>query len=401
MIDWEKANKILSILDSDMKKVMYYDILYLCDGRKLNVHRKVLKWLFNFDFTDLKNSILNNKLIVTFPYSRKDHRVFLDSIIKDLNHVLITDFRLKFNLNLFITLKHLFESFFLISKLKLNFKEFLFIWSNYVFYKNSMHELKSLEFGNEVKKYLSFNSSVSLEALICVCFNEKDNITTYSLTHGQTYINYKTFKPIDIINAINICSDFIIVWGENQKQDLNKNYNFNLENILIGGNPKYSNFIIKKAVKNSKKVLVLLPRREYLKGSLSLLNLLMENNIDMIIKLHPISNISDFSKYSSFIITNNNIKEIIHKNEISYSITFNSSIYFELWSLGIPCFRYSKFENDTYPGLNDKFESSSELNLLIESLEDSFIFNNDEIISMLKKNLGVGINNYKNILHVK
>ena len=68
-----------------MKKVMYYDILYLCDGRKLNVHRKVLKWLFNFDFTDLKNSILNNKLIVTFPYSRKDHRVFLNSIIKDLN----------------------------------------------------------------------------------------------------------------------------------------------------------------------------------------------------------------------------------------------------------------------------------------------------------------------------
>ena len=170
MIDWEKANKILSILDSDMKKVMYYDILYLCDGRKLNVHRKVLKWLFNFDFTDLKNSILNNKLIVTFPYSRKDHRVFLNSIIKDLNHVLITDFRTKFNLNLFITLKHLFESFYLISKLKLNFKEFLFIWSNYIFYKNSMHELKSLEFGSESIKYLSFNSSVSLEALICVCF---------------------------------------------------------------------------------------------------------------------------------------------------------------------------------------------------------------------------------------
>ena len=400
MINWEKANKILSILDSDMKKVMYYDILYLCDGRKLNVHRKVLKWLFNFDFTDLKNSILNNKLIVTFPYSRKDHRVFLNSIIKDLNHVLITDFRIKFNLNLFITLKHLIESFFLISKLKLNFKEFLFIWSNYIFYKNSMYELKSLEFGTESKKYLSFNSSVSLEALICVCFNEKKNITTYSLTHGQTYIYYKTFKPIDIINAINICSEFIIVWGENQKQDLNKNYNFNLENILTGGNPKYSNFILKKTVKNSKKVLVLLPRREYLKGSLSLLNLLMENNLDMIIKLHPSNNISDFSHYSLF-IDSNNIQEILNKNKISYSITFNSSVYFELWSLGIPCFRYSKFENDYYKGLNDKFESSSELNLLIESLNNFFVFDNDEIKSMLKKNLGLGINNYKNILHVK
>ncbi|MDC0289925.1 hypothetical protein OAL28_01020 [bacterium] len=399
MIDWGKANRILSILDSDMKKVMYYDILHLCDGRELDVHRKVLKWLFKFNFSDLKNAILNNKLIVTFPYSRKDHRIFLNSIIKDLNHALITDFRIKFNLNLFITLKHLIESFFLISKLKLNFKEFLFIWSNYIFYKNSMHELKSLDFGNEERKYLSFNGSVSLEALICVCCNEKDNITTYSLTHGQTYINYKNFKPIDIINAVNICSEYIIVWGENQKQDLNKNYNFNLKNILIGGNPKYSNLIFKKVARNSKKVLVLLPRREYLKGSLSLLNLLMENNLDIIIKLHPSSNLSDFSKYSSF-INKDNIKEIINKNDILYSITFNSSVYYELWSLGIPCFRYSKFENDTYSGLNDKFESSSELNLLIKSLEDNFIFNNNEIISMLLKNLGVGINNYKSILQI-
>jgi len=400
MIDWHKANKILSILDCDMKKVKNYDILYLCDGRKLNVHRKVLKWLFNFDFTDLKKAILNNKLIVTFPYSRKDHRVFLDSIIKDLNHVLITDFRLKFNLNLCITLKHLFESFFLISKLKLNFKEFLFIWSNYIFYKNSMYELRSLEFGTESKKYLSFNSSVGLEALICVCFNEKNNIATYSLTHGQTYINYKSFKPIDIINAVNICSEFIIVWGENQKQDLNKNYNFNLENILTGGNPKYSSFILKKTDTNSKKFLVLLPRREYLKGSLNLLKLLMENNLDMIIKLHPSSNESDFSKYSLY-ITYDNIEEIIKKNDILCSITFNSSVYFELWSLGVPCFRFSKFENDTYPGLNDKFESSSELNLLIESLEDNLNYSSDEIEEMLKKNLGLGMNNYKNILDVK
>jgi len=400
MIDWEKANKILSVLDSDMKKIMYYDVLYLCDGGKLKIHRKFLKWLFNFDFNDLKNSILNNKLVVTYPYSRKDHRAFLDSIIKDLNHILITDFRIKLNLNLLVTLQHLFESFFLIKKLKLNLKEFLFIWSNYVFYKNSLYKLNSLDSGSELKKYLSFNSSVTLEALICVCLNKKKNITTYSLTHGQTYINYKTFKPIDIINAINICSEFIIVWGENQKQDLNKNYNFDLENILIGGNPKYSNFLLKKVVKNSKKVLVLLPRRQYLKASLSLLNLLMENNLDIIIKLHPSTNISDFSKYSSFIITNNNIKEIICKNEISYSITFNSSVYYELWSLGIPCFRYSKYENDTYSGLIDKFESSSELNFLIKSLEDSSVFNNDEILSMLQKNLGLGINNYKNILSI-
>ena len=402
MIDFNKAEKILDAFEPNMKKIIYYDILLLCDGQKLNLKKKLFKWLFTFNFSQLANSLNNDKLIVTFPYERKDHKISLDTILSDIDHELINDFSPKFKLNLIVVIKHFFESFYLLFKLNVKLKEFVYIWSNYMFYQNSIHEFNTLNFEKSKEyKYLAFSSSIGIEALICMCLKNKENVTSYSLTHGQNYINYNYYKPIDIINAINICSDFKFVWGETQRIDLNKNYFFPLKKILIGGNPKYKKQDVFKS--NTCIGLVLLPRNANYVTNKYLLDLLKKMNWDFIIKLHPSSKINDYNEYLDFFkfTTTKEIRNVVLEEKISFAISYNSAVYFELISFGIPCYRYGKYENEIFSGLQDKFNSKDELASLLNSSHVFFENNKKEINLILKNNLGLGINNYKNILHVR
>jgi hypothetical protein len=88
-------------------------------------------------------------------------------------------------------------------------------------------------------------------------------------------------------------------------------------------------------------------------------------------------------------------------NEIKYdfSIVNNSTTYYEAMYAGMICFRYEKSENEEFKGLNDKFIDSETLQSRIQYF--TFTDNqklNDEVENLLINTLGMGINNYKQIL---
>lgn len=398
MINFNKVDYINKILDKKLSKIMYYDTLLLCSNSNINFLNKLIKLFFKIDTRLLEKGKDSQRIIASFPYQRKDHEELFDLAIKGLNSFVIKSFKKKinFNTNLFRHYNRLKK---ILKSQNLTLKEKIFLFGNAVYYLNSLDELNKIEFKNH-NKILLFNSSVREEALISVAFTDKSNVTTYSMTHGQTYVNYKIFKPIDIVNAININSKYIIVWGNNQKRELIENYLFDSKKIIVGGNPKY----IINHHNNKKKTnnigLVLLPRKQYLKSNLYLLDLLKKIKQKFVVLPHPSSNCSDYKKYYKYFDfqIKKKLSEIIKEYNPSFCITFNSSVYYEILNYNIPCFRFSKFENDTYRGLDDSFDNLNRLKLLIKN-SDRFIEKNEKKLNeVLKNSLGAGINNYYKIL---
>ena len=104
-------------------------------------------------------------------------------------------------------------------------------------------------------------------------------------------------------------------------------------------------------------------------------------NWDFIIKLHPSSKINDYNEYLDFFkfTTTKEIRNVVLEEKISFAISYNSAVYFELISFGIPCYRYGKYENEIFSGLQDKFNSKDELASLLNSSHVFFENNKKEI----------------------
>ncbi|MFA0087029.1 hypothetical protein [Vibrio sp. 10N.261.51.F12] len=176
------------------------------------------------------------------------------------------------------------------------------------------------------KRYIAFNSSYLIESFLSYYFRKR-KIQTYSLQHG-IYFDYINEKPIDVINYENVCANEIIMWGEYSKREV--------ENIIPSSSRcKVYGYPVEDIPERmvSKAILVLLPRKIYLKECVELIEYLKKFDEEYIVRSHPsiISNMQEMELYKNNISIDNNssLKETLLKYRYRAVIGFNSTALFE------------------------------------------------------------------------
>jgi hypothetical protein len=227
------------------------------------------------------------------------------------------------------------------------------------------------------------------------------------MSHALNYINYKRDTPIDFINGQNITADKVLVWGQSSKEDLIRNFDHMSLDIYIAGNAKFP-FKEIKVRSGFKKCIVFLSRSLYDKGNLELLKIIGQASVlmrfEVSVKAHPTSSTELFKDiieqyHIKLLPASYTISSILSDNEYDFSVCYNTNAYYESMYNDLICFRYGVDENEGYPGLDDKFydlESFQQQVSIYRSIDQNKI--NLMLSDLLIRTIGMGINNYKEIL---
>lgn len=231
-------------------------------------------------------------------------------------------------------------------------KEFQNFWSNDQFF-NGTFEFQNCHFGKAVKESLiqvyqnrlndyiklvllseqllnkkNFSSIISLytigETENSILKINKNKIQTVLLEHG--YANFvDEVSRYDVFHMYYTIknNDKLAVWGNIQKNYLQKNRNFSDSQLLNIGSPRHDSFFrIKKTKNNIKKQILILPSPfenytgltdtntvlKYKKTIENIVKILKNLNVEIIVKLHPAQDISSKTITEFFKNTDKNIK---------------------------------------------------------------------------------------------
>jgi hypothetical protein len=398
----------------DFNKSIAHNILqvaYFKPPSYFIIFKYFIKTLDVKDFVNKFNLHLN---IFTCFVNRNDHIQFVEKCRTDSrdsillkSEIMRPKLKIKI-LNIFISINTLINA----RQLKIDLKSKFYLASQLCFNLNIEEDLRNALIKErkriKTRNFIALMSSYGTENLICQVINHNSTIRTYSLSHGISYIDFKLEKPLDYINGFNISSQFVFVWGKSSKNDLIKYFSFPQEKIFIGGNPKYptKKINLKTEFKNC---IVLLPRQIYDKSNIALLELIAEykknNSLNISVKLHPSLN---YQKYESvanrygfkMCSNNNNLINELNTDKYDFAIAYNTSAYYEAMYFNLICLRYSKNENELFDGLEDRFLTVSDLQYIIERFKNTDTKKiNNQATKLLEEILGVGTNNYNEILN--
>jgi hypothetical protein len=417
-----KSQVSITIKKIPFEKVLTPELIKIFFSKDFNnevSYFEIVKIFFRqISFNKVRDAFQTCDIVVTNSNDRNDNLELINSCFKtfkNLKHIKLTSLNRRIGLNHNLKeLNTVFPFFMKKDNELINFKAKLYLAVSTIYYLNALRSLEQA-FSSEklvkllhTKKYIAFNSAYDLETLITLFLKDK-NVKTYHLSHGISYISYKNFKPFDSVNGENICADTILVWGESSKLDLLANYNNAIigKSIYISGNPKYplKSINLKNTFLNG---VVFLGRSIYDMENKELLLILSkvatEIGINFSIKIHPFSDEKQIKK----IIDLNNLTlipkkktvfEILNESSFDFAISFNTTVYYEAMYYNLFCFRFGLNENENYTGLNDKFKTSQELiNLINKYKNKHFTDINNDVTQLLSNTLGMGINNFKQIL---
>lgn len=376
--------------------------------------KSIIQIVFNLFFSlDVRPLIkifdTNDKLIV-YSIDREDYKFQVEQVkscISSAESILLSNLKKKTAVK---PLRIISVFFFVYKRLQKeeNLSAIFFLTSRIIYYRSIHDQLLS---NYKVKpdrnlKFIAFNSAYIDENLLSQFFR-LNNCSTFTLSHGF-FVEYKHFIPLEIITGENIESDKILVWGAESSKDLQENFKFPKERIFVAGNSKYPSK--KLDIKQTfTKGLVLLGRLVYEESNLEIVNIIKEfikeePNIIFNLKLHPSLNNEFYIDLCrgtnvNVIEGNKSLVETFKEQDYDFSIVNNSTAYYEAMYYDMICLRYLPSENEKFKGLKDKFSDSVSLKECIEIFKkiDNVKLNN-EVEALLVSTLGMGINNYKEIL---
>ena len=215
-----------------------------------------------------------------------------------------------------------------------------------------------------ITRYVCFNSAYKEETVLTAYFNKR-NIETVSMQHG-IFCDFKLTIPFDIINYENLTASKLLCWGQSTIDYL-KTKGFEDSRFILMGNAKYKDAVIGHVSKSFKKCLVLLGRSVYIPSNDRLLALLQEynrknnNQILFYLKKHPFVVDSEHKKFASlpdnmfFVGREHSVQEVLKSDLVDFTISVNTTAYYESLALGKISLRWSDEENEDFYGMNDKF----------------------------------------------
>lgn len=243
---------------------------------------------------------------------------------------------------------------------------------------NQIRLIEKAKRSGQIEQYICFNSSYKEESLLTMYFN-KNKIETITLQHG-IFCDFKLLIPFDYINFENRLAKKVLSWGQ-ATFDYFKTNGIDSSELIMFGNPKYKDVKIDKVYQTFKHCLVLLGRGLYIDTNNKLLQLLTEynqknnNNIVFYIKKHPFlldedhRQFADVSKNIIFLGKEHSVEEILKSSLVDFSISVNTTAYYESLALGKPCLRWTESENEDFYGIDDKFIDLHEFEYKLNSLQ--------------------------------
>lgn len=358
-----------------------------------------------------KAFMLNDVVFSTFFKGRNDYTELVTNIqatVKNSCIVPINPHKKSIRLNIhtiwlmtrFIFSNTLLKEFGLRQKLNLIFRLI------YICHQVDELEMAFLNYNIQGKKYIPFNSSVCLEALITLFFNSK-GVDTFHIFHG-IFGRYNDKIANDIINGENITAKTIIAFGDVTRLDMINDFGHSAEKVFIGGNPKYPDKEI--SVKTTFKKCIVLNGfgyydNDFIKLLMLLENIANETGIAFDIKPHPNSNILSYPevaefKHLTFIPKGKTVKQLFQNQSYDFAITFNTVTYYECMYYNLVSLRYAVNENLNFEGLEDRFadkETLLERIKYFKTIKEDLL--NKSIKQLLIRSLGLSINNYDKIIN--
>lgn len=271
------------------------------------------------------------------------------------------------------------------------------------YYCNTLSELQKMDF-SRVKKYVCEIDVNRFENLLTQYMNQQ-SIPTFTMEEGLFYV-FKGNIPIDSVHYELLTSNYLLCWGQ-YVTDEYKSFGIKEERLKLAGYPrKVEKYHFRNDNHSFKRCVVLLARKQFDEANFKLLKILGEisGEYNFHLKLHPSC---DFQKYKVFADNHNmimvekakTINDCLNPEAFDWAIAVNTTAYYESLMKGVPCFR---FEDDIYQlpyGYEDKFETVGQLSFMIDTLKSKDIdIYQKEIDAMLEYTMGIGINNYKEII---
>lgn len=244
-----------------------------------------------------------------------------------------------------------------------------------------MNEISVLEKTNNpgsIKRYICFNSAYKEESLLTEYF-KKRKAETITLQHG-IFCDFNIVTPFDVINHENLLSDKLLCWGQSTI-DYMADKGMDSSRFILEGNLKYKNIEIGEVKQSFSRCLVLLGRALYIDTNNKLLELLKEynlrhnNSIVFYIKKHPFLMDDEHKKFADvknnliFLGKEHSVQEILKSDLVDFSISVNTTAYYESLALGKPCLRWTESENEVFYGMDDKFDSIEQFEERIQTLK--------------------------------
>lgn len=348
-------------------------------------NRDVVKGFYkSFSSIDLRKiPSIKAKTIITYLIGRQDYKnlalatqeYYTDSQVVDLSLLPTVRFSL---LNPFY-IWHLLKSLRIVFTRNVgsSIRERLSIIAILTLIFNQIRLLEKAKSSGSINQYICFNSSYKEESLLTLYFNKR-KIETITLQHG-IFCNYKQLIPFDYINFENRQAQKVLAWGQATIDYFTAN-GIDSSGIIMFGNAKYKTIRIDKIHQSFKSCLVLLGRGLYIDTNNKLLSMLTEynkkhnNSIVFYIKKHPFLFDEEHRQYANisnqliFLGKEHPAEEVLKSSLVDFSISVNTTAYYESLALGKPCLRWTEAENEDFFGLDDKFENidefESKLNIL-------------------------------------
>lgn len=371
-----------------------YNLKYLVSGYlNLDFHAKpsardiFKQYYICCNITDLREALtIKEETLITYLINRTDYRdlantakqYYPNSEVVDLSSLplkKISPFSISF-------IKHFWMSFWLIFSRSIgnNFMYKLYFIALTTNLLNQVRLIEKTKEAGQIKRYICFNSSYKEETLLTLYFNKR-NTETITLQHG-IFCDFKRMIPFDIINYENCVAQKMLSWGQSTIDFLTK-HGFEESRFIMLGNLKYKDFKINHISQTFKRCLVLLGRPLYIETNNKLLEVLKEynnkhnNEIVFYIKKHPFIEDkyhvehANISSNIIFLGREHSVQEVLKSDIVDFSISVNTTAYYESLALGKPCLRWTEEENEDFYGLDDKFENLTELEQKIETLKNA------------------------------
>ena len=370
-------------------------------------------FLKRFDLAELAGAIRRHSHVFTIVVKRADHRASLaaiaesvpDSELVELFRMVRPDFR-PHPVIFFDSFRHTVRA----AGMRHGLRGFMLLWARLfhclVLAGDLERAFRSIDCAG--RSFMPVNSSTYEDVVFTEFFKWK-GCRTYHFCHGQHFVDYQIAPFFDVVNALNVTADHIIVWGESSVSDIRKNFpQLAGKKVSIGGNPRMPEKKIE--VKHScSRCVVLLGSLEHSRENLELLAILhayrqKHPEIGFFIKPHPANCTAELRKRCGdygfeFLDGTKLVSEMLASDDYDCAMSIQTNAYYEALYNGLPCFRFAVGENPVQGGLDDKFSTPEELSEKIE-----FFRNCDpekmkaDIIFVLKHYVGMGINNYKQII---
>lgn len=345
------------------------------------------------------------KIFATYFMPRRDHQEFVTKALEKFSKEELTFFDgykykqkkspFKYSIRMpdIFLLIYIFKKF-RKAKLKEILKEnyALFAAKTYLRFKQIKYFSKIIEKVNP-KAYISFCSPAFPEEAIFTLLSRQRSIPTFTLQHGFYSPPKKEFSPIAIQNE-NIISDYMLVWGEKSKDNI-EDYSKGKAKIIIAGNPKYKK-MSEKGIKQFKLNLItsflsVPPHEKSNRRVVQILNEFSKKNpnVKIKLKLHPFDEIKNYldlvtEKNISFEDKTATVQSLLQESDLI--VTHFTTIALEALFYNKPIFRFDdEFSLHLWDNTNDKFSTLKEFEEKIKNIQDPKEF--EKLIKFYQKEL--------------